>query len=139
MPLIQVPVGIAPCHIDFPDQVKTGEKDAKGKPVMREMQRSCKGSMYLRPASTRNITDDELTYLRTTPEWKKLGMRLHVIKVKNVAKREEAKTEAAPAPSPKAEAPKAPEPEAKPDEDATQPGGSSDGFFGSGKKKNKSK
>lgn len=84
MPLIQIPVGIAPCHVDFPDRVKTGGKDAKGKAETRELQRSCKGSLYLRPASTRNVTDDELTYLRISPEWKKIGTRLHVVKVKSV-------------------------------------------------------
>jgi hypothetical protein len=136
MPLIQIPVGIAPCHVDFPETVKTGEKDAKGKPVMRKMERSCKGSMYLRPASTRNITDDELTYLRTTPEWKKLGMRLHVIKVKNV---KGAATEAAPAKTstPKAEAKaEAPKDEAK---DMTSGSESGSGMFGGGKKKKTSK
>jgi len=130
MPLIQVPVGIAPCHVDFPVEVTTGEKDAKGKPVMRKMERSCKGSLYLRPASTRNLTDDELTWLRTNPEWKTIGMRLNVIKVKNVGGAVEAKV--APAPTPKAEAPKE---VAMPMDESTD---DSDGSWG-GKKKNKNK
>ena len=66
MPLIHIPVGVAPCQVDdFP-------KDAE---------RSCKGALHLRPASTKEVTNDELAHLKTAPQHGKLAARLSVVEV----------------------------------------------------------
>ncbi len=78
MPLVQIPVGIAPCQVDdFPEKVGKGE-DA------RPFQRSCKGSLRLRPASTKVLTDDELKWLKEQKQWAHVGRRMHVVDVKIV-------------------------------------------------------
>jgi hypothetical protein len=75
MPLVQIPVGIAPCQIDdFPLEIAEGE----GK---RPFDRSCDGALYLRPASTRVISNDELEFLQTAKQHKKIGARILVVRV----------------------------------------------------------
>lgn len=75
MPYVQIPVGIAPCQIDdFPATIGEGEEK-------RPFDRSCKGALYLRPASTRVISDDELEWLRTAKQHQKLGSRILVLRV----------------------------------------------------------
>ena len=75
MPLINIPVGIAPCQIDdFPKTVGKGE-DAK------PFERSCKGSLHLRPSSTKVVTQDELDWIKRHKEHKMLARRLVVVKV----------------------------------------------------------
>ena len=72
MPLIQIPVGIAPFQVDdFPKEVGKGEE-------ARKFERSCEGALYLRPASTRNLTDDEWEHLEKNY---KVLARAHVVKV----------------------------------------------------------
>lgn len=78
MPLVQIPVGIAPCQVDdFPAKIGKGE-DA------RPFERSCKGSLRLRPASTKVLTDDELKWLKEQKQWAHVGRRMHVVDVKIV-------------------------------------------------------
>lgn len=75
MPLINIPVGIAPCQIDdFPKTVGKGE-DAK------PFERSCKGALYLRPASTKVVTQHELDHIKKHGDHKMLARRLVVVKV----------------------------------------------------------
>lgn len=75
MPYVQIPVGIAPCQIDdFPATIGEGEEK-------RQFERSVKGALYLRPASTRVMSDDELEWLRTAKQHKKLGARILVVRV----------------------------------------------------------
>lgn len=75
MPLVQIPVGIAPCQVDdFPEKVGKGE-DA------RPFERSCKGSLRLRPASTKVLTGDELKWLKEQKQWAHVGRRMHVVDV----------------------------------------------------------
>lgn len=75
MPYVQIPVGIAPCQIDdFPSEI--GEGDEK-----RPFVRSHKGAMYLQPARTKVISDDELEWLRTAKQHAKIGARILVIRV----------------------------------------------------------
>ncbi len=78
MPLVQIPVGIAPFQVDdFPKEVVVG-KDDKGKDETRKFERSVEGALYLRPASTKNLTDDEWGHLKK--KYKVLA-RAHVVKV----------------------------------------------------------
>ncbi len=78
MPLVQIPVGIAPCQVDdFPEKVGKGE-DA------RLFERSCKGSLRLRPASTKTLTKDELNWLKEKKQWAHVGRRIHVVDVEIV-------------------------------------------------------
>lgn len=78
MPLVQIPVGIAPCQVDdFPEKVGKGEG-------ARPFKRSCKGSLRLRPASTKVLTDDELAWLKEQKQWAHVGRRMHVVDVKVV-------------------------------------------------------
>lgn len=78
MPLVQIPVGIAPCQVDdFPEKLGKGE-DA------RPFERSCKGSLRLRPASTKVLTDDELMWLKEQKQWAHVGRRMHIVDVKIV-------------------------------------------------------
>lgn len=78
MPLVQIPVGIAPCQVDdFPEKLGKGE-DA------RPFERSCKGSLRLRPASTKVLTDDELKWLKEQKQWAHIGRRMYVVDVKVV-------------------------------------------------------
>lgn len=78
MPLVQIPVGIAPCQVDdFPANVGKGD-DA------RPFERSCKGSLRLRPASTKVMTGDELEWLKAQKQWSHVGRRMHVVDVKIV-------------------------------------------------------
>jgi hypothetical protein len=74
MPLIHIPVGVAPCQVEFPSEIKEGT-------ASRPFERSCKGALHLRPASTKQITDDELQYLKTAKQHAKLGARVSVIQV----------------------------------------------------------
>lgn len=79
MPLIQVPVGIAPCHIDdFPQEVGEGKE-------ARPFERSCKGALHLRPASTKVLSQDELDWLKSgkgkAKKYAKLARRLTVVRV----------------------------------------------------------
>ncbi len=77
MPLIQVPVGVTPCQVDdFPAEVVEG--DGKKRPF----ERSCKGALHLRPATTRRVTADELGHLRKAKLHKDLGRRLLEVQVK---------------------------------------------------------
>lgn len=78
MPLVQIPVGIAPCQVDdFPAKLGKGES-------ARPFERSCKGSLRLRPASTKVLTDDELKWLKEQKQWAHVGRRVHVVDVKIV-------------------------------------------------------
>lgn len=75
MPLVQIPVGIAPCQIDdFPLEV--GEGDEK-----RPFERSCQGALYLQPARTKVLSGDELEFLRTAKQHQKIGARILVVRV----------------------------------------------------------
>ena len=75
MPLINIPVGIAPCQIDdFPENVGKG-KDAV------PFERSCQGALYLRPASTKVVTVHELDHIRQHKDHKMLTRRMVVVKV----------------------------------------------------------
>ena len=75
MPLINIPVGIAPCQIDdFPENVGKG-KDAV------PFERSCQGALYLRPASTKVVTAHELDHIRKHQDHKMLTRRMVVVKV----------------------------------------------------------
>lgn len=79
MPLIQIPVGIAPCHIDdFPKEVGEGKE-------ARPFERSCKGALHLRPASTKVLSQDELDWLKAgkgkAKRYAKLARRLTVVRV----------------------------------------------------------
>lgn len=75
MPLINVPVGIAPCQIDdFPKTVGKGEG-------AKPFERSCKGALFLRPASSKVVTQDELDWIKQHPEHKLLARRLTVVRV----------------------------------------------------------
>ena len=131
MPLVQIPVGIAPCQVDdFPEKLGKGE-DAK------PFERSCKGSLRLRPASTKVLTDDELKWLKEQKQWAHVGRRMHVVDVKIVTDSsarskakpkeggpvEKAQTEAAAKKAAKAKQPPA---EAKPTEAKTAEAKSSD-------------
>lgn len=76
MRLVQIPVGVTPCQVDdFPSEVKEEGK----KP--RSFERSVKGSLHIRPASTKSMTDDELEHLRTSKEHRAWGRRLIEVKV----------------------------------------------------------
>jgi len=75
MPLVSIPVGIAPCQIDdFPAEIGDGEDK-------RPFERSCKGALFLRPASTKVLSNDELEFLRSAKQYRKLGARLLVVRV----------------------------------------------------------
>jgi hypothetical protein len=75
MPLINVPVGIAPCQIDdFPSAVGKG-KDA------RPFERSCEGAMHLRPASTKTVTQDEIDWIKAHKDHKALAQRMRIVRV----------------------------------------------------------
>ena len=75
MPLIQIPVGIAPFQVDdFPKEVVVD----KGSGLNRKFERSVKGALYLRPASTKNLTDGEWGHLKKNY---KVLARAHVVKV----------------------------------------------------------
>jgi hypothetical protein len=83
MPLIHIPVGVAPCQVDdFP----------------QDAERSCKGALHFRPASTKEITADELAHLRAAPQHKKLAARLCVVDV--VVKAAPSQSVATPTPTP---------------------------------------
>ena len=66
-PLIHVPVGVPPTQVEFPPEVK---------------QRSCKGALHLRPASTKEITAEELAYLKADKKYAKLAARVSVVEVR---------------------------------------------------------
>jgi len=75
MPLVQIPVGIAPCQIDdFPAEIGEGENK-------RPFERSCQGALYIQPARTKVLSDDELAFLRTAKQHAKLGARIIVVRV----------------------------------------------------------
>ena len=79
MPLVQIPVGITPQQVDdFPTEVDDGKGGA------RPFARSCKGSLRLRPASTKVLTDDELKWLTEQKQWAHIGTRMNVVDVKTV-------------------------------------------------------
>lgn len=85
MILVQIPAGVAPCHIEFPEF----QMNERGRPVMEEVEdkkgkkskqpkefgeRSCKGSLRLAPG-TKIISAPELAYVKKHfPE-----TRLHVL------------------------------------------------------------
>lgn len=97
MPLIQVPVGVTPCQVDdFPTEVvaENGEK--------RPFERSQKGALHLRPATTLRVTADELQHLRKAKLHKDLGRRLLEVQVKTKPVKK------APAPVPKSSPPPLP-------------------------------
>ena len=75
MPLVQIPVGIAPCQIDdFPAEIGEGENK-------RPFERSCQGALYIQPARTKVLSSDELEFLRTAKQYAKLGARILVVRV----------------------------------------------------------
>ena len=77
MPLIHIAVGGPPCQVDdFPATVGQGGK---------LFERSCKGALHLRPASTKEITDDELRHLKNSKKHRALAARINVITVVKIA------------------------------------------------------
>lgn len=136
MPLVQIPVGVRPIQIDdFPEKVFEGrdalrkrhkeevsadeKPEARAKKLERQrkevaeldkkarpFKRSCKGSLHLRPASTKTLTDDELGFLRAAKQHQSWGRRLIEVKV------EVTKAPGTPAP-PKPEPEEAPAPDAE--------------------------
>lgn len=144
MPLVQIPVGVRPIQIDdFPEKVVEGkdallERHKKAPPAeekpearakrlerqrnevaeldkkARPFKRSCKGSLHLRPASTKTLTDDELGFLRTAKQHKAWGRRLLEVKVE-VAKAPEAAPVVPPLPKPEPEEVPAPDAEEAPE------------------------
>lgn len=110
MILVQVPNGIQPQQIEFPEH-KLNERgrpelDAKKQPV-KFGERSCKGSLHLKPGSTKIISAPELSFIKKEYP----GLRLHVIK-EGVKSPEDAAKAAKPKPKADAEA------KAKPKADA---------------------
>jgi len=91
MILVSVPAGVMPCQIEIPQH----QLDKRGRPMLDDKkqpvpfgERSCEGSLHLRPNSTKTITEAELAYVNERhPE-----LRLHVVQV--------LKPESAPAPKP---------------------------------------
>lgn len=134
--LVQVPQGVGPLQVEFPQhklddrgrpmmERPLGEdgkpaKDGKGRPVPLQPvpfgERSCEGSLHLRPGASKIITEAELQHIKKAhPD---VGRRLRVVQqladeglAKDKAPEPEGK--AAPEPEGKAAAPaSAPEPDA---------------------------
>lgn len=73
MPLIHIGVGGPPCQVDdFPATVGQDQ---------RPFERSCRGALHLQPASTKEITDDELNHIRLRKNHQALATRIRVISV----------------------------------------------------------
>ncbi len=112
MPLIQIRVGIPPCQIDdFPSEVMEGKEELRKRhreerdnvksgseaeqrarhmeeragleAKARPFERSCKGALHFRPASTKTVTEDELKFLLSARQHKALAgkiLRVEVVK-----------------------------------------------------------
>lgn len=69
MVVIQVPAGVAPCQIEFPEfKPRTKEEILAAKKAKQplkdvKLERSHPGAMHLRPGSTKTVTKDELEHL----------------------------------------------------------------------------
>lgn len=77
MPLIQVPVGVTPCQVDdFPAEISAADGSK------RPFERSCKGALHFRPATTRRITQDEMDHIKAAKHHAALGRKIFEVKVK---------------------------------------------------------
>ncbi len=76
MPLIQIPVGVIPCQVDdFP--AETSAADGTKTPF----ERSCRGALHFRPATTRRITQDEMDHIKGAKHHAALGKKIFEVKV----------------------------------------------------------
>ncbi len=70
MVVIQVPAGVAPCQVEFPEfKPRTKEEilaAKKAKKTLKDvkLERSHPGALHLRPGSTKTVTKDELEHLQ---------------------------------------------------------------------------
>jgi hypothetical protein len=96
MPLIQIPVGVTPCQVDdFPVEISAADG------TKRPFERSCKGALHFRPATTRRVTQDEMDHIKAAKQHAALGRKIFEVKITKKAPAKAPRKVPPPLPPPK--------------------------------------